>query len=188
MPFGEGFNAPPSTEDIAAVIFSIISEPSPHINKKYRPTGPKLLSPEDIAGIFGKVFNKKVKYQNVPISMLKKVGKALRLGKYEVEQLHWYMKEYQNNSFAYNAPTNVVLELTGKQPEDFESIVRRKLSTNPNLTGRGLMAKLSTGITLSKAMIMPGYNLNKYIALHEFPKLKHTILASDSEEWRETHK
>lgn len=188
MPFGNGLNAPPSAEDIAAVIFSIISNPSPHINKKYRPTGPKLLSPSDIAEIFGKVLNKKVRYQNVPVGMLNKVGKTLKLGKYEVEQLRWYMKEYQNNSFAYNAPTNVVLELTGKQPEDFETIVRRKLSADPNLVERGFMAKLSTGITLSKAMIMPGYNPDKYAALHEFPKLKQTALASNSEEWKETHK
>ena len=49
LPLGQGLNAPPSNEDVARVIVACLADPSPHIGKAYRPTGPKLLSPPAIA-------------------------------------------------------------------------------------------------------------------------------------------
>ena len=39
----------PSTEDIARVIVGALADPTHHLGKTYRPTGPERLSPEDIA-------------------------------------------------------------------------------------------------------------------------------------------
>ena len=54
-PFGDAKNAPPSNEDIARVAVGVLANPGPHIGKSYRPTGPELLSPHDIAGILTNV-------------------------------------------------------------------------------------------------------------------------------------
>jgi NAD(P)H dehydrogenase (quinone) len=54
MPLGNGLNAPPSNEDIARVIVGALTDPAPHIGKSYRPTGPRLLSPEEIAAAIGR--------------------------------------------------------------------------------------------------------------------------------------
>ena len=54
LPLGDGLNAPPSNEDIARVAAAMLADPAPHIGKSYRPTGPELLSPKDIAGIMAK--------------------------------------------------------------------------------------------------------------------------------------
>ncbi len=54
-PYGSGLNAPPSNEDMARVAAEILARPEGHAGKTYRPTGPKLLSPQDIAATFAKV-------------------------------------------------------------------------------------------------------------------------------------
>lgn len=65
-PFGDGKNAPPSNEDIANVAAHTLMAPEQHIGKSYRPTGPKLLSPQDVAGVFAKILDRDVKYKDVP--------------------------------------------------------------------------------------------------------------------------
>ena len=51
LPYGYGLNAPPSNEDMARVAAEILARPEGHAGKTYRPTGPQLLSPQDIAAI-----------------------------------------------------------------------------------------------------------------------------------------
>jgi NAD(P)H dehydrogenase (quinone) len=53
LPLGNGQNAPPSNEDIAAVIAVCLADPDRHAGKSYRPTGPKLMAPADIAAVMG---------------------------------------------------------------------------------------------------------------------------------------
>ena len=79
MPLGEGLNAPPSNEDVARVIAGALANPEPHIGKSYRPTGPRLLSPEDIAATYSKVLGRQVRYQNAPLGLFLKVARALGL-------------------------------------------------------------------------------------------------------------
>src|SRR5258708_2477190 len=47
--YGDSRNAPPSNEDIARVAVGALQDPARHSRKTYRPTGPKLLSAQDIA-------------------------------------------------------------------------------------------------------------------------------------------
>jgi NAD(P)H dehydrogenase (quinone) len=54
LPYGTGLNAPPSNEDIARVVAEILARPERHAGKTYRPTGPQLLSPQEIAAAPGK--------------------------------------------------------------------------------------------------------------------------------------
>ena len=65
-PFGDGLNAPPSNEDIARVATGVLADPATHIGKTYRPTGPELISPQDVAGTLGHVLGRKVSYKDVP--------------------------------------------------------------------------------------------------------------------------
>src|SRR3984893_39867 len=66
LPLGHGLNAAPSNEDIARVIVACLADPTPHVGKAYRPTGPHLLSPNEIAEAMGKALNRRVRYQDVP--------------------------------------------------------------------------------------------------------------------------
>lgn len=131
MPLGDGDvkkNAPPSNEDIAAVCVAALIDPATHAGKTYRPTGPELLSPNEIAAIMGKVLDRRVKYQDISEAMLMK---ALKVGGYpeaQPTQLKIYCDEYRRGAFAVNAPTNIVEAMTGRRAEDFESLTWRVIA------------------------------------------------------------
>ena len=69
LPFGNGRNAPVSNEDIGRTAAGVLADPAPHIGKSYRPTGPQLLSPDEVAETLGRVLGRRVKYRSVPQSM-----------------------------------------------------------------------------------------------------------------------
>ncbi len=76
-PFGNGKNAPPSNEDIASVAAHTLVNPAPHIGRSYRPTGPELLSPDDVAAVFAKILDRNVRYKDVPFQNFHKAAIAL---------------------------------------------------------------------------------------------------------------
>jgi len=75
-PFGQGGNAPPANEDIARVVSTILMDPTGHIGKSYRPTGPELLTPGEIADIYTHVLGRKVTYRDAPFNMFVKAALA----------------------------------------------------------------------------------------------------------------
>jgi len=146
MPLGDGDvkkNAPPSNEDIAAVNVAALIDPSAHAGKTYRPTGPELLSPNEIAAIMGTALGRKVTYQNISEEMLLKALTAQGFPEAMPPHLRYYADEYRRGTFAVGAPNNVVKALTGREPEDFETIARRVVATRPEAVrsvGNGLKA------------------------------------------------
>ena len=58
---------------------------------------------------------------------------------FTISQAKHYNKAYQQNKFNIGGATNIVKQLTGKDPEDFETIVRRFIETSsygmPNRKG-----------------------------------------------------
>src|SRR5215813_6592053 len=66
---GESRNAPPSVDDIARVAVASLLEPARHAGKSYRPTGPKLLSVNEMTAILHRVVGHKVRHVNTPLWM-----------------------------------------------------------------------------------------------------------------------
>lgn len=186
LPLGEGLNAPPSNEDIARVIVGTLTNPDSHLGKTYRPTGPRLLSPQQIAETFGKVIGRNVRYQNGPIWMIPKVLRTAGIPDYQIAQLFTYFEEYKQNAFAIGSPTNAVREVAGQEPEDFETIARRYMANA--LHGKRSLSGLSrTMLMLVKAMATPGIRLESYTKQKEFIQLQSARLAKDSSDWLESH-
>src|SRR5258707_11633934 len=119
LPYGSGLNAPPSNEDMARVVAEILARPEGHAGKTYRPTGPKLLSPQDIAATFTKVLGRKVRYINTPIGRNLKMMKGIGISNYALAMYQQYAVDYQKNAFAVNAPTNDVRTVTGREAQDY---------------------------------------------------------------------
>lgn len=186
LPLGEGLNAPPSNEDIARVVVGALADPARHVGKRYRPTGPRLLGPEEIAATFGKVLGRPVKYQNAPLDLFLKVARSLGLSDYVIAQLHWFLLDYQRGSFGVGAPTSDVLDVGGEEPEDFESIVRRYVATSP-LVRRTVLTRARAIWNLLKAMLTPKPNLEDIAARLELPQIAHARLAADSRQWHASH-
>jgi NAD(P)H dehydrogenase (quinone) len=186
IPLGKGLNAPPSNEDVAGVIVGALTNPAPHIGKSYRPTGPKLLSPEEIAAAIGKALGRRVKYQNAPIKLFLKVAKSLAIPEFVIEELFWFLTDYQRNSFGIGAPTDAVLDVCGQPPEDFEQIAKRYVAASG--FGKRTAGSLFLAIgNLAKGLATSAPDPDMIARTLQIPRIQHAMLAADSREWQASH-
>jgi uncharacterized protein YbjT (DUF2867 family) len=186
LPLGQGLNAPPSNEDVGRVIVGALTDPAPRVGKSYRPTGPALLSPEEIAAVFGKVLGRRVKYEDAPMRLFLKAARALPLSDFVIAQLETFLRDYQRNAFGVGAPTDAVEEVGGAPPETFEAIVRRSVGASP-LARPGVGRKMTAIWNLIRALAAPAPDLP---AIHRglgYPLVRHASLAVDAATWRATH-
>ncbi len=186
-PFGEGRNAPPSNEDIARVAVGTLINPGPHIGKSYRPTGPELLSPYDIAATLGKILDRKVTYQDISFHMFAKAAKALGYSEFEVSHIRFFSEELRRGTYEIGAPTNHVELVTGKKPESFEQTARRYLQ-NPSLIDPRLTIgnKLDAMSFLMRMMFSRVPDFDQWERNRGHQKLKSPLLAQDSKDWVST--
>jgi len=186
MPLGQGLNAPPSNEDVARVVVGALIDPEPHIGKTYRPTGPRLLSPDEIAGTIGRALRREVKYRDVPINLFLKVAKSLGISDFVIEELYWFLKEYQRNAFGVGAPTRAVFEVGGAEPEPFEQTVRRYVAQS-GLSKRTIGSHLTAVKNLISGLLTPAPVPTSIARRLQLPGPNHPSFAADSVQWRATH-
>lgn len=129
--YGKGKNPWISIGDMARCIVALLKNPEPYVGKKVFPTGPKSISSKEIAEIFSKVKGKKVWMFDIPEWMYFKsgiqIGKEYGFDKFAIVQGAFYNRGMKKNHFDIE-PTNIVKELTGRDPEDFETITREYFS------------------------------------------------------------
>jgi len=185
-PWGDGLNAPPSSEDIGSVAAGVLAEPSAHIGKCYRPTGPKLISPHDMADVLTDVIGRKVKYQDASLKMFLKAATAQGLTALEIANIGFYCEEIRGGAYSVGAPTDHVQEICGRPPEPFEAIAQRYLA-QPDLIAPGLRAgtKLGALAFMVKMMLTRAPDLDRWERERGHPMLREPVLAHDSREWRE---
>ena len=168
------------------VIVGGLTDPAPYIGKTFRPTGPKLLSPEDIAATFGKVLGRKVRYQNAPISLFLKFAKSIGLSEFIIVQLYFFLLDYQRDSFGIGAPTDAVMEVGGTGPEEFETIVRRYVAQSP-FARRTMGGTAKAAWNLAKAMLTSAPDVDALAQKLSIPRILHGNLAADSLSWQSSH-
>jgi uncharacterized protein YbjT (DUF2867 family) len=189
MPLGDGNirrNAAPSNEDIASTVVAALTEPLAHAGNTYRPTGAALLSPNEMAAIMGRVLGRTVRYVNAPPWL---AMKSLVLQGYPatmVAQLLFYTEEYKRGTFAINAPNHVVVDLTGNEPEDFETITRRIVETRPE-ANRTLLNTLKALVNFMKTPFVIGTNPLQIERNAEHVLLKSPTFNNESSAWKNRH-
>ncbi|WP_428341186.1 NAD(P)H-binding protein [Mycobacterium sp.] len=184
-PYGDGRNAPPSNEDIAAVAAALLADPGPHMGRTYRPTGPTLLNAGEFAEILSRIFGRRIRYVDVPFPIMAKAARVTGFNEYTVMQLKWYVEELKRGTFAVGAPTDAVQTLTGRPPEDMETIARRYLASTPGTTRSPAgMARAMT--VLTKTILTAAPNEKRYLAAYQ-DGAAYGTLSADSEQWRATH-
>lgn len=186
LPYGSGRNAPPSNEDLARVAAAILARPEGHAGRTYRPTGPALLSPHDLAAALGRALGRRVRYVNAPIGVFTKVLRGLGLSEFATAQYAQYVRDYQRGAFAVNAPIDVVRTLTGREPEDFETLARRYVASNPD-AGRSLGTQLKRLAQLLAWTLRFAPRTAPYLALGDFSEVARVSLSADSAEWQRGH-
>lgn len=129
--FKNGKNPWISIRDMALCISSLLMNPEKYHGKKLFPTGSQSLSSKDIATIFSKVKGSKILIFNIPEWLFLKAGlmtgKEYGFHSFAIIQAALYNKQMQMDRFNIE-PTTIVKELTGKDPDDFETITREYFS------------------------------------------------------------
>jgi NAD(P)H dehydrogenase (quinone) len=185
LPYGQGQNAPPSNEDMGRVAAAILARPEGHAGQTYRITGPKLLSPPEIAATVGRVLGRKVRYVDAPLGIFKRVMKQMGMSDYIIAQFVKYAAEYRRGTFAVGGPTDVVRRITGREAEDYETIVRRYAASMPDVRrSLGTAVRL---IVMSNAAMLRRPDIVRPLRLDQFSDPNHAVLCADSAEWQDTH-
>jgi NAD(P)H dehydrogenase (quinone) len=180
--YGDRGNAPPSSEDIAHVVAHALMQPGLHAGKVYRPTGPKLLSADEIVQTVERVLGHRVLKLPMPFWMF---VKAARLDGASIDELAPYadyIEEHRRGTFELGAPNDHVLLVTGRPAEDFESITRRYAAApaaQPTLANRLRQFALFMAVPLA-----PGYDLNGYAKVMRVPQPLDPAYAVDADVWR----
>ena len=182
---GNSRNAPPSNEDIARVAVAALTDPARHAGKSYRPTGPELLSAEDMAKAIGRAVGRSVRFVPTPTWLFMK---SARMGGMPIDLLsniRYYVDDHSLGAFELGAPTADVLDVTGRPPEDFETIARRYAALPPNRRTFGNWVREFAGLLL--APLVPGFNLDRYDRELRRPFPSDPQFAPDSKVWRREH-
>ncbi len=185
MPTGASRNAPPSNEDIARVAVAALTHPDRHGGRSYRPTGPELLSATEMAAILERVLRRRVRHMEIPLWMFMKAARTLGLSTFELTNVRRYIEEHRKGAFEIGAPTDHVLEVTGRTPESFE-IVARRYAARPEVH-RTLANKWRAVGDFARIGFTIVQNLDRYEREQQYPLLAYAQLAADSREWRIEH-
>ena len=182
---GKSRNAPPSNEDIARVAVAALMDPAGHAGKSYRPTGPELLGPEDMAKAIGRAVGRSVRFVPTPTWLFMK---GARMAGFPIDLfsgIRYYIDDYERGAFELGAPTTDVLEVTGQPPEDFETIARRYAAPFRNQRTFGNWLREFARFMLTP--LSPGFNLDRYDRELRRPFPSMPQFAPESKVWRREH-
>jgi uncharacterized protein YbjT (DUF2867 family) len=183
--FGDSLTAPPSNEDIARVSVAALMDPARHAGKLYRPTGPDLLGGKDVANAIGRALGKSVKLLPTPVWLFMKVARLAGIPLDVISNLRYYIEDHRLGAFELGAPTNDVLELTGRPAEKFEVIARRYAALPENQPNFGNWLRQFSQFMI--APLTPRHNLQRYDRELRRPFPSRPLLAPESETWRREH-
>lgn len=179
---GDSRDAPASDEDIAAVAVAALADPARHAGKAYRPTGPALLSVTDMAAIIGRTLGRKVRHVPLPLWMFHKAAGREGVTPIQLHGMRHYLDELAAGAFATGAPTSDVFDLTGRQPEDFASIVGRFASRAENQPT--LRNRLRALVGFMTVPLAPGFDARRFERAVGIPTPPNPRLAAQDTVWR----
>ena len=183
--YGDRRDAPPSNEDIARVAAAALIDPERHAGKRIRPTGPELLGANDMARAVGRAVGRSVKVVPTPPGLFMK---AARMGGYPIDLLsglRYYIEDHKRGAFELGAPTNDVLEVTGRPAEDFETIARRYAAKPGNQRTIGNQLRELAQFLVTP--LSPAFDLDRYDRELRRPFPAMPVFAPDSKVWRREH-
>ena len=153
-PFGPGKKPWISNGDMSRSIAALLKNPAPYYGKKLVPTGPASISTNEMAATFSNVSGRTVRVVNTPDWLFLKAGMMLGsdfgFDPFAIVQGSFYNRQMRLNRFDI-APTDVVKHLTGREPDNFETITREYFDRSP-YRERSLVNWLSA---MKKLMAMP---------------------------------
>jgi uncharacterized protein YbjT (DUF2867 family) len=157
---GHSRNAPPSNEDIARVAVALLMNPDRHAGKSYRPTGSSLVSAYDMVRVIRRVLGSPVFAVNMPLWMFLRAARLQGVSAFELSSFRYYVEDHKQGAFEWGAPNDVVQELTGQPPEDFETTVKRYAALP--FARKTSANRLRAFVHFNLVPFTPGYNFNQF--------------------------
>jgi hypothetical protein len=127
-----------------------------------------------------------VKYQPLSERMFLKALTAMGMERHFIAQARHYFEEYRRGAFEVGGPNDVVLEVGGSEPEDFETITRRYVAANP-MAQRNWANKLRAVGEFVKTLFARTPNLEAYERSHHQPLLRAPKYGLDYKPWLIPH-
>ena len=183
--YGNSRNAPPSNEDIARVAVAALTDPARHAGKRYRPTGSELLGAEDMAKAIGRAVGRSVRVVPTPTWLFMKGARMAGMSIDVMNNVRYYIDDHKRGAFELGAPTTDVLDVTGRFPEDFETIARRYAAQPRNKRTLGNWLREFAQFVI--APLSPGSNLDRYDRELRHPFPSEPQFAPESNVWRREH-
>lgn len=183
LPFGEGLSAPPSNEDIGAVAAHALLNPERYVGRCLRPTGPQLVAPAEVATVLSTVLGRGVRYRAIPEATFVKFALAQGFPLFQVAQVRHYAAEMRAGAFA-QPPSDHVREVTGRDPEDMETIAHRYLGEPSRVLAGLRLGSFAHAIGLGvKAMLTRVPDLDAWEDSRDYPRIDASELAHENPDW-----
>jgi NAD(P)H dehydrogenase (quinone) len=183
--YGNSRNAPPSNEDIARVAVGALMNPARHAGQSYRPTGPELLGADDMAQAIGRAVGRSVRVVPTPTWLFMKAARMAGMSIDLMSNVRYYIDDHKRGGFELGAPTTDVLNVTGRSPEDFETIARRYAAQPRNQRTIGNWVREFAEFMISP--VSPGFNFDRYDRELRRPFPFKPQSAPKSKVWRREH-
>lgn len=123
LPFGAGKTSPVAAEDVAAVVATILTDPSPHIGKIYELTGPRSEDLNAVAAEYSAALGRPVKYLEIPFEPWRDQLEKLNLPPHVTAHLTTMAKLHADNR--YDRITRDVETITGRPATSVRDFVAK---------------------------------------------------------------
>lgn len=183
---GDSRSAPVSTEDIAACVVTLLSDPDRYVGRSFRPTGPSLLSGRDMAQAVARAIGRPVRPVALPFWMFLKFARLDGVNPHEALNWRDYLRDHRAGAFELGeAVTDVVPELVGRPAENFETIARRYASLP---LARRTPAKVAHMVARMAVLpFVPALDIDSHARSHGFPEIPGARLSAEDARWRAEH-
>ena len=184
---GDSKSAPISNRDMArAAATLLMQDPAKHVGKRYRPTGPELLSGREMAKVMAQVVGHRVIPVALPTFLFTRVARMQKIDPYSIALLLHYAEDSKLGAFTFNGGvTDVMRELTGAPAESFEATTRRYAEMPFARQTPGNRLKAIANFLL--APMHPGYDLKGYERKLEIPIPAQPLYSTQDARWLREH-
>ena len=125
LPFGTGRTSPVTTDDVARVVATILTDPGPYIGRVFELTGPRSQDMNGVAAEYARALGRPISYVDVPSeTWAEQVLARANLGPYVDEHIGTMARLHRENR--YDRVTDTVKKITGRPAESVEEFVARR--------------------------------------------------------------
>ncbi len=179
---GESASAPVSNEDVAKAVAALLLDLPEHDGRRYRPTGPALLTGREIARVLSGVLGQRVVPVDLPFWMFSKAARMTGAHVHEVFNYRDYLEDHRRGAFSIGGGvTDDVLRLSGEPAEPFEVTARRYLDLP--FARRTAANRIRALARFAVLPLWPGHDLRAYARRMGFPEPGATTLCADDDAW-----